>query len=292
GQLTVRIYIYPGTNHQADKIHEILPYKELFYSDEMHITGVKGILDGVTATYTAVMTEPYQDNPGVNGILVVDKDTIQNWVSTANANGLSCRIHCIGDGAVREALDAYEASNAVNDNSNIRNGVEHIEMLHPDDVNRFHELGVVASMQPRHQILDKGEKLFRCGLERSKYEWNFKAIRDTKGRIALGTDYPVVSFNPYENIYIGMTTRSLDGVQFGTTTREQVLTLEECLKGYTIEGAYLNSMEQKVGTLEPGKYADINVVNCNMFDIDIEEIKNCHSTMTIFNGAIVYDEKA
>lgn len=289
GQMTIRLYIYPGTDYDADMLKDIIPYEDYFTSDEMHISGVKNILDGVTSTYTAVLVEPYDDRPDTKGLPVTDQQTANAWVKEANRLGLSCRIHCIGDGAVRMALDAYEESAKTNDMTRIRNGIEHIEMIHPDDIARFGKQKVFASMQPRHQILDKGEKLIRCGIERSKYEWNFKSIMDAGGHIALGTDYPVVTYRTYENIYMGVTTRDLDGTQYGTTSRDQVFTLAQALKGYTIEGARLNSMDDLVGTLEPGKYADITVADKNLFAIDEDEIKDCCSVATIFNGKLVYE---
>lgn len=289
GGMTIRLYIYPGTNFKPEKLKEVLPYKEYFSSDELHIAGVKNILDGVTATFTAVMLEPYADNPDEKGVPAVEQDKLDEWVREANSLGLSCRIHCIGDGAVREALDSYEKSAQVNDMTGIRNAIEHIEVINPDDIPRFGKLGVIASMQPRHQILDRGEKLYRVGLERSKYEWAFKSIKDGGAHIALGTDYPVVTFKTYENIYMGVTKRDLDGTQYGTMSPDERLTLAQCIKGYTVEGAYINSMEDKVGTLQAGKYADITVADRNLFAIDEDEIKDCCSVMTIFNGKVVYE---
>lgn len=289
GRLTIRLYIYPGTNFEPERLKEIPAFKEYFSSDEINIAGVKNILDGVTATYTAVMLEPYEDNPNERGVPAVEQDTLDAWVEEANRLGLSCRIHCIGDGAVRGALDSYEKSGKVNNLSKIRNAIEHIEVISPEDIPRFGQLGVIASMQPRHQILDKGEKLYRVGLERSKYEWAFKSIKDGGAHIALGSDYPVVTFRTYENIYMGMTKRDLDGTQYGTMSQAERLTLAQCIKGYTVEGAYINSMEDKVGTLEPGKYADITIADKNLFAIDEDDIKDCCSVMTIFNGRVVYE---
>ena len=282
GEMTIRLYIYPGTQFKP-------PYKRYFSSDELNIAGVKNILDGVTATFTAVMLEPYEDNPTEKGVPAVEKDILDEWVREANSLGLSCRIHCIGDGAVRGALDSYELSGKTNDMSKMRNAIEHIEVIHPDDIPRFGKLGVIASMQPRHQILDRGEKLYRVGLERSKYEWAFQSIIDGGAHLALGTDYPVVTFRTYENIYMGVTKRDLDGTQYGSMSPNEKLTLAQCLKGYTVEGAYINSMEDKVGTLEVGKYADITVADKNLFAIDADDIKDCCSIMTIFNGKVVYE---
>lgn len=289
GRMTIRLYIYPGTNFKPEKLKDILPYKNYFSSDELHIAGVKNILDGVTATFTAMMLEPYADNPDEKGVPAVEQNKLDEWVREANSLGLSCRIHCIGDGAVREALDSYEKSGRVNDMIGIRNAIEHIEVIHPDDIPRFGKLRVIASMQPRHQILDRGEKLYRVGLERAKYEWAFRSIKDGGAHIALGTDYPVVTFRTYENIYMGVTKKDLDGTQYGTMSPNEKLTLAQCIKGYTIEGAYINSMEDKVGTLEAGKYADITVADRNLFAIDENDIKDCCSVMTVFNGKIVYE---
>lgn len=289
GNMTIRLYIYPGTNFKSEKIKDILPYKNVYASDELHISGVKSILDGVTATYTAVMLEPYEDNPDEKGVPATSQEALDDWVIESNKLGFGCRIHCIGDGAVRNALNSYEKSKKTNNLSNVRNAIEHIEVINPADIPRFKELDVIASMQPRHQILDRGEKLYRVGLERSKYEWAFKSIKDTGAHIALGTDYPVVTYKTYENIYMGITKRDLDGTQYGTMSPDEKLTLSQCLKGYTIEGAYINGMEDKVGTLEAGKYADITIANKNLFAIDEDDIKNCYSIMTIFNGKVVYE---
>ncbi|MCR5271945.1 MAG: amidohydrolase, partial [Lachnospiraceae bacterium] len=247
-EMTIRLYIYPGTDFKPELIKDIVPYEDYYSSDEMHIAGVKNILDGVTATFTAAMLEPYADNPDEKGVPATTAENIEAWVKEANKYKYGCRIHCIGDRAVRMALDAYEKSGKTNDMEGIRNAIEHIEMINPDDIPRFGKLNVIASMQPRHQILDRGEKLYRCGLERAKYEWAFKSIYDGGGRIAIGTDYPVVSYNTYENIYMGVTKRDLDGTQYGTLSPKEKLTLAQTIKGYTAEAAFINSMEDKVGT--------------------------------------------
>lgn len=290
GKLTLRFYVYPTTHYNCEKINDIDPYKIFFDSDFMKISGLKAIIDGVTATYTAVLLEPYEDAPNTKGVMVESKEKIENWVCEANKKGYGVRIHCIGDGAIRIALDAFEQSNQINNNSKIRNAIEHIEIISPSDINRFKELNVIASMQPRHQIIDKDSKLTRCGIERSRYEWAFRSILDAGGCIALGTDYPVVSFNPYENIYFALTKKGLDGKQYGRYSLNEVMTLQEAIKGYTIAGAYCNGMEEKLGTLEVGKYADITVASENLFKIPVEEIKDCSSLLTIFNGNIVYEQ--
>lgn len=287
---SLRLYIFPGTHFEADLLEDIKPYEKMFDSDKLKICGVKGILDGVTATYTAWMLEPYLDNPATAGVPAAPPEKLREWILKANALGYSARVHCIGDRAVREVLNIYEESNQVNDASGLRNAIEHIEIISPEDIPRFGELNVIASMQPRHQILDKAEKLIRCGKEKSRYEWPFRSILDGGAHLALGTDYPVVHFDPYLNIYFGMTKKDVDGTQYGTQSLGEVITLAEAIKGYTVEAAYVNSMEHVTGTLEPGKYADICVAGKNLFEIPVEEIKDCKNVFTVFNGKIVFDD--
>lgn len=289
--LTMRIYIYPGTHFDAGLLKEIKPYEKEYGSDKLRISGVKGIADGVTSTYTAWMIDPYLDNPSTRGVLAAPLETIEEWVLEANRLGYGVRIHCIGDGAVRDALNMFEKSNQVNDTSDLRNSIEHIEIIAKEDIKRFAKLHVIPSMQPRHQILDKGEKLIRAGKEKARYEWPFRSILDSGAPIAMGTDYPVVHFDPYLNIYFAMTTKDVDGTQYGTESLTETMTLPETIKGYTSVAAYVNHMEDRVGTLEAGKYADICVADKNLFAIPVEEIKDCHNVLTVFNGKIVYDEK-
>lgn len=290
-ELTLRLFINPGTHFDAGLLKDIKPFEQMFHSDKLKIAGVKGIADGVTSTYTAWTLEPYLDNPSTTGVPAVPYEQLREWILKANEMGYSARVHCIGDGAVRAALDIFEESGKVNDTRDLRNSIEHIEITTKEDALRFGKLGVIASMQPRHQILDKGEKLIRFGKEKARYEWPFRTILDGGAHLCIGTDYPVVHFEPYANMYFGITKKDFDGTQWGTESLGETLTLEEAIKAYTAEGAYVNHMEDKLGTLEPGKYADICVADKNLFAIPVDDIKNCKTVMTVFNGKIIYKEE-
>ena len=292
GEMTIRLYLHPGsappiTGSEMDKAQQLLAY---YNTDKMRVAGAKAIYDGVTASYTALMTEPYHDNPTTNGKQYAPYEQLREWVIESNRLGFGARIHCIGDLAVKHALDAFELSNRMNDNSKIHNAVEHIEIIRPEDIPRFGELGVVASMQPGHQMKDKGIKLQRCGRERSKYEWAFRSIKDAGAHICFGTDYTAMDFKPFPNIYYAMTIKDLDGTQYGEMSRREVLTLPECLKAYTIEGAYMHRMDDRLGTLEPGKYADIIVTDRNLFNIPVDNIKDTKVLLTVFDGKIIYEK--
>lgn len=288
GEMTLRLFLYPGTDIDANRIKEIAPYKEKYKSDILKIAGLKGFADGVTSTYTAALLKPYFDKPDDCGLLNHPENMYHKWTVEANKQGYGVRVHCIGDKAVQMMLDAYEESNQVNNNSSIRNSIEHIEVIDPADIGRFKQLNVVPSMQPLHLPLDRFDKIYRVGKERSRYEWALRSIVDTGATLAAGTDYPIADYDPIPNIYNAVTRKGLDGVQYGLESLKENLTIAQILKAYTYGGAYVNHMEDKVGTLEAGKYADVVVLNQDLFKIDPEEIINTKVCMTIMNGQIVY----
>jgi len=292
GELTARYYlsILPdgAAPFSTEQIREMDPFKEFFNSDKLRITTIKTILDGVPSSYTAAMLEPYTSDPSTKGDLRYPPEVPMAWYKEANRLGYSVRVHCCGDAAVRLALDCFEESNRVNDNSGIRNAVEHMECLSDDDIPRFAELGVIASMQPAHLVLSKDELAGLYG-DRAKNEWCFRKLINAGATIAVSSDSPVVDINPYWTIYMAVTRKGLDGTQYGLRTLDQVLTLPEVLKAYTATAAYVNNMEHKVGTLEAGKYADITVADRNLFAIPADELKDCRSVFTVFNGKIVYE---
>ena len=234
--------------------------------------------------------EPYSENPQTRGIGVpnIPQEDMQASVIAANRAGLPVRIHCIADGSVRMALDMYEASCKVNGTGGPVNTVEHIENIHPDDIPRFGELGVIPSMQPYHLTLDLMEKPRRIGEQRCRWEWPHRSLLDAGATLAFGTDYPVVDFNPYPTIYAAVTRLDDDGNPASTNPQE-CITLAETLRAYT-SGAAAAYGRDDIGILEEGKLADIIVVNRNLFDIELAEILGCETVMTMFDGEIVYEK--
>jgi len=293
GTLTMRLHFYPGVGPDSmqnmDAVKDIEPYKDLYNSDMMHISGLKSMVDGIPENFTAAMLEPYAADPTQIGVPRISPELLNEWVPKANAMGYSVRIHCIGDRAIRMALDAFEASKEANDVTNIRNAVEHLETVDDADVARFNELGVVASFQPAHAILAHGYGLKHVGLERFKREYRWQDVLANGTHYALGTDAPVVTINPFLNIYMAVTRRDVDGTLYNSYNENQKLTLAQALKGYTYGTNYANSFESKAGTLEDGKYADIMVWNTNPFAIDPSEIKDCSAVCTIINGRVIYE---
>ncbi len=287
GQVTSRVHVY--TYLEEPDLSIPLGLQKKYNSDLFRISGLKSFVDGVTSTYTGLLLEPYTDRPDTTGIgtPIVPKEELEEFVINGNRAGLPVRLHCIADGSVRLALDVFEASNNANPGHGLNNTIEHIETIHPADIKRFKELKVIPSLQPRHLILDENEKISRCGEERSKLEWPHRSILDAGGEMALGTDYPVVDYDPFVTIYMAMTRCDENGNPTGINPEEKI-SLHEALTAYTKNAAKAYSREDELGTFEPGKLADIVVVDGNLFQMDPSEIKDASVFMTMMNGDIVY----
>jgi len=288
GELTSRIHLYTRLSGITD-FSQALELKERFFSDKLRLSGVKGFVDGVTSTYTGYLLEPYSDKPETSGIGVpIDpREELEASVIAANAAGLAVRLHCIGDGAVRLALDLFEASEKANGKHGLKNTIEHIESIHPDDIPRFAELDVIPSMQPYHLTLDCNEKIRRIGKERCRWEWPHKTILEKGGKLAFGTDYPVVDFNPFPSIYAAVTRCDDEGNPTGANP-EEAISLAETLTAYMAGAANAYGRLAELGTLEAGKLADVIVVDRNLFAVEPEEIKDASVCLTIMDGRIVY----
>ena len=288
GELTVRLHLYPSLG--LDPNFEVVRgLREKYSSEKLRVSGLKQFVDGVTSTYTAYMLEPYSDNPGTRGFSNYPAELYEKMVAAANKEGFAVRLHCIGDAAVRLALDAFEKSNQQNDNGKLKNTIEHIESIHAEDIPRFAGLGVIASMQPIHLPLDVNEKVSRIGEERCQYEWPFKTMLENNATLAFGTDFPVAGINPFPNIYAAITRCDEHGELVGTNPQERI-SLADTLKAYTYGSACAINREKELGTLEVGKLADVIVLDRDIFAGSKEGILNASVKLTIMDGQIVYKE--
>lgn len=274
---------------------DFTPYFELqkqISSAHVHVAGVKGFIDGVTETYTGLLLEPYTDRPETcgEGLPLHPKEEMQQEIIAANAAGIQVRLHCIGDGAVRMALDMYEESERRNGAGDLRNTIEHIENIHPQDLVRFAGLDVIASMQPYHVTLSNGAKVWRLGEKRCQLEFPIRSICEAGGRIAVGTDYPVVTLNPFATIYAALTRCDDEGKPTGCNPDTQRLPLSAILKAYTAGAARVYHADDVMGTIEEGKFANMLVLTDNLFRIPPEQIRHTRVAVNYFEGREVYHE--
>jgi predicted amidohydrolase YtcJ len=286
GELPIRIHFYPSLGLDGD----MTVAKELrakYYSDRLRFSGLKQFVDGVTSTYTAFLLEPYSDNSGVRGRSNYPYEIYEKGVVAANKEGIGVRLHAIGDGAVRMALDAFDASLEANGAHRCVNTIEHIEVIHPDDIGRFSKLNVVASMQPMHLIMDQNEQIVRIGTNRGKYAWPHHTILESGAKLAFGTDYPVADINPFPNIFAAVERMDEYGTVVGINPEEKV-TLTQALKAYTNGSASAIGRDSELGTLEEGKLADIIVLDRNLFQCGTKQIADTTVETTIMDGEIVF----
>ncbi|MDR2296654.1 MAG: amidohydrolase family protein, partial [Clostridiales Family XIII bacterium] len=234
--------------------------------------------------------EPYANNPSTKGKTFFPYAIYRDCVCEANRKGYDVRLHCIGDAAVKLALDVYEESRAAGAPAGIRNSIEHIEALRPEDIPRFAALGVVASMQPLHVTFNDNEKVLAVGAERAKYQWPFNSLLRAGATLAFGTDFPVVGFDPIPSLHAAVTRTNAKGKQMGTNPGEK-LRLAEAIKAYTAAGAYAVGREDTLGTLEVGKLADIVVFDRNLFGIAPQRLLDVKVQMTLADGEIVYEAR-
>jgi len=291
-KLTVRTFFLSPLNGNLSQAKEL---RKEYQSDVLKFTGLKQFLDGVVTTYTALMVDPYSDNPSTKGEAFLPPELLEQWITEADQEGFRVRLHACGDGGVRLGLDLFEKAEEQNGKQDSRHTIEHIEVIHPDDINRFAQLGVIASMQPEHMALtEKFEDnvyLTRMGRERDQYTWPIKTLAESGAAMAFGSDFPVVELNPMLEIYRAVTRQFNDREPKGGWNPKEKITLAEALRHYTSGPAFGNFIEDRLGTLEKGMLADVIVMDRDLFDLKPAELLEAKVMLTVMNGRVVYEEE-
>ena len=289
GKLKMRVFFAP---HMEIDFDEALKLKKEYTSDKLSFLGLKGFMDGTPLGYTGYMVDPYADRPGFRSEPLVSKEWIFAKSRQCYEHDIPLRLHACGDGAVRLALDAYEAARKELGPKDVRNTIEHIEVLQRDDLHRFAETNTIASIQPCHILMESLEKhpIFEL-LEPDRVDlaWPGKSLEKAGAHIAFGTDYPIVELDPIDTIYRAVKRRMEDDRPEEGWNPQEKFTIAEAIGHSTIGPAYMMRMEDKLGTLEAGKLADINVFDKNIFEHE-EDIPSVKTAMTIFDGEVVFDE--
>lgn len=295
GELDIRINAARNLFEEMDHFLHIRRQAEESGSGMYRVPYMKQFLDGVIANYTALMLNSYSTCPGERGGSLLDMGRLDKAVETAHAHHVSVRLHACGDGAVRAALDAYEAVIKKQGQTSARHQIEHIESIDPADFPRFKELGVIASVQPEHIV--SGIPSFAdnsypqlLGADRVKSTWPFRSLLQQGAVLAFGSDAPVVEGNPFHGMYCGLERIHPDGSPVGGWNPQEKLTIEELIHGYTYGGAYAEGRENELGTLEVGKLADLTVVDRNLLTASSAEIRETEVLLTIVDGRIVYEK--
>jgi predicted amidohydrolase YtcJ len=285
--LTVRVYAAtPLPDWQ--QLGEIAREKGGGY---LMVGAVKGFMDGSLGSTTAWFFDPYVDAPGSTGLpapMYFPEGNLVRLVQEADLAGLHVVVHAIGDRANEELLEIYEQTAKANGRRDRRFRIEHAQHLAPHSLERFAALGVIASMQPYHLIDDGRWAEKRIGAERLKGTYAFRSLIDKGTVVAFGTDWPVAPLNPLLGVYAAVTRRTLDDQHSSGWIPEQKISVEEALTCYTRNSAHGIFMEDSLGTLEPGKQADMIVLSDSPLEVDAVEIKDIVVLQTYVGGKRVY----
>jgi predicted amidohydrolase YtcJ len=294
GQLTLRFYIAYFLNPpelRAQDVVAITAARKKYRDDWIDTNAVKMMVDGVIESHTAAMLGPYSDDPSTKGKLFWEPAKYTAAVTELDSAGLQIFTHAIGDYGIRTALEAYEHAEQVNHTQDRRPRIEHIETVDADDIPRFGKLGVIASMQPLHAYPDADTLdvwARNVGPDRASRAWAWKSISNAGGHLAFGSDWPVVTLDPWEGMQTAVTRQTKEGKPDGGFVPAQRLTVEETVRGYTLSAAFAGRREKTEGSIEQGKLADLIIVSQNIFDIDPHRIAETKVLTTMVGGRVVY----
>lgn len=291
GELTARIAVY-------------IPIARLAHLSELgiisssgnefvKIAGLKGFVDGSLGSSTALFFDPYADDPTTSGLLAADmfpEGIMEERLAMAEKSGLQVALHAIGDRANCLVLDMFERVIAASGKRDRRWRIEHAQHLRPEDIPRFASLGIIASVQPYHAIDDGCWAEAKIGKKRAETTYAFRSLLATGATLACGSDWSVAPLNPLTGIYAAVTRRTLDGKRPEGWIPEEKISLDQALRGYTWNAAYAEFAEEVKGSVKRGKWADLVVLDKNLFEIPPEGIQGSEVLMTIIAGKVVYEK--
>ena len=289
GELPLRLYVAVRGESMDSMREHLADYRLVDYADH-HLTvrAIKRAIDGALGTHGAWLLEPYTDKPETSGLPQTAPEDLRALAELALEHDFQLMTHAIGDRGNRETLDVYASVLAANGGvvPDHRWRIEHAQHLHPDDIPRFAELGVIASMQGIHATSDGPWVEPRLGETRTAegaYVW--RALIDSGAVICNGTDVPVEPISPLASFHASVTRMTREGWRFHP---EQAMDRLEALRSYTLDCAYAAFQDQHLGSLTPGKLADMVVLDRDILEIDEDLIPDTRVDLTIVGGRIRY----
>ncbi len=302
GALTARVVgaLWWNRYRGIEQIDDLLALRERGVVGRFAATSVKIMQDGVIENVTAAVLEPYLDAEGRTtdnvGKSFVEAQELKRAVTRLDAEGFQVHIHAIGERAVREALDAFEAARFANGPNDLRHHIAHIQVIHPDDVPRFAALGVVANAQPLWAVNEgQMEHLTKpfLGPERSAWQYPFGSLVRAGARVAMGSDWSVSSPDPVWGIHVAVNRTSPPEYPYGHVSDDaflpdERLDVRSALDGYTINSAFVNHLDDTTGSIEVGKEADLVVLDRDLLSLPAAELSSATVRLTLVGGERVY----
>ncbi|MCP4898151.1 MAG: amidohydrolase [bacterium] len=291
GRLTVRVNAMLQNPREGDLETYFNENRVINYGGRglLQVRSVKVFFDGALGSRGAALFEPYVDDPSNRGIFEVPPDHVQAVCAAALKTGMQVCPHALGPRANKAYLDAFEAAWRDNPVSDHRFRSEHAEIIRPEEIVRFAELGVIPSIQPIHHTSDMEFLPARLGQNRCEsYASPWRAFIDAGCLLPCGSDFAIYSHNPLTGFYAAITRQESDGTPTDGHFPEQSMTRQEALRGYTIWPAYAAFLDEVTGTIEVGKYADLTVFDSDILTIEPAKILSTQVVLTIVGGEIVY----
>jgi predicted amidohydrolase YtcJ len=284
GKLTVRICEWMPFD---DPVETLQAHRATHsQSDNMLRTGMlKGYMDGSLGSSTAALLEPYADNAANFGLPQYDQDRLNQMTKDRVAAGFQIGFHAIGDKGVEMALDAFSAAAS----PNLRLRIEHAQVTNPQQVARFKQLKVIASMQPNHLLTDMNWAEARLGPKRAVHSYAWAEFLKKGVPLAFGTDYPVEPVTPFRGLYAAVTRKSETGGK--EYYPEQKLNMEQAIAAYTTGSAFAEFKEKEKGTLAPGMLADLVVLDRDITSVAPDKVLGTRVLRTVVGGKTVWEAK-
>jgi len=287
GTLNVRILSYAGGIAGMRAINGGKP-SDWLYGDRLHLGGVKLYADGALGSRGAWLKQPYADKPETRGLQFLTDDQILDQANAAASGGYQLAIHAIGDAANAQVISTYEQLGKKYPGDR-RWRIEHFQIADPADIPRLKPAGIIASMQPTHQTSDRLMAEARLGPNRLKGAYAWQTIEKLGVPLAFGSDFPVESPNPFPGLAAAVSRQDMNGQPPGGWIPEERMSFEQALAGFTRGAAYAGFAETRIGSLEPGKWADFIIVDRDVSKVDPQALAHTEVSETWVAGNKVWE---
>jgi len=295
GALTMRVVVSLTWDPEKgdEQIQDFVRARREYTQGRVRAHTVKIFQDGVIESKTAAVLEPYRGTEDDRGMALLEPKTLERIVVRLDKEGFQLHFHAIGDAAIRQVFDALEAARRVNGARDSRHHLAHIEMFHPDDVPRFRELGAVANFQPLWAIADNYMNELTLPLlppEAHRWIYPIGSVLRSGAVVAFGSDWSVSSANPLEEMEVAVRRADWTKPDAAPFLPDERIDLRDAIAAFTINAAYVNFQDDRTGSIEPGKLADLVVLDQNLFAIDVNQISEVKVLLTLLGGKPVYGD--
>ena len=288
GRLSLRVYaMIGGTGGDFRALSNEGPLIG-YGNDRLTLRSVKLYADGALGSRGAALFKPYSDEPSNKGLLFESRQEMERKIESVLKAGFQVNVHGIGDAAIKQILDSFEQVFTKHGGREQRNRIEHGQVIALTDIPRLVDLGLIASMQPTHATSDMNMAEDRIGIERIKGAYAWRSLLNQGTKIAAGSDFPVEPANPFHGLHAAVTRTDHQGNPVAGWHPEQIMTLFEAFRAFTLDAAYAAHQETTQGSLEPGKWADFILVDQDIFGVTPADIWKTRVLQTWVGGKQVY----